>query len=513
VDFVSGANHAGGPQANDQGCTLCHSADGNAIGKSVSVAHDWMNVDPRNVPEYDVTMTVTGAANGEYFVAGESPTVHIVARDHATGTLLDHTTIRQEAGGAEGCTLPGPCPAGDGLFTAPLFVHGPRANRQPVLTTKARVEITSNGVGPFNLSAVAANATATFRFDQGVPVRYEDATGGDKVYAGVVSVPWSAAAFGNTSAATPAELAAWLNANAAFAARGIAYLEPDGRLSVRSRNLGKLFALQVDTGDIASTVFPAAQVNVVQVQGGFTLSNSLARQAAASANDPKVEWLAGEILYHLDPVTDLEAGTYIATIEFGDRGRVDAVNYRTPSVAKVTFNVKQAEEELPPAGNCGDCHQNNSGTGFVLDYARHYKIFDDTAVDQCGACHDYQPGAASDPAGANVWNGSKPISRRVHGIHFGSSLNYPLATVDYSNGDPIPGRNWSITYPQDVRNCETCHKDENTSGSWATNANRLACSGCHDSDAAAAHFRLQTFDPTPAAAWSGDEEESCTACH
>jgi len=37
--------------------------------------------------------------------------------------------------------------------------------------------------------------------------------------------------------------------------------------------------------------------------------------------------------------------------------------------------------------------------------------------------------------------------------------------------------------------------------------------GCHDADAAVAHMRLQTYDPTPTDPWSGDEQESCQTCH
>ena len=104
---------------------------------------------------------------------------------------------------------------------------------------------------------------------------------------------------------------------------------------------------------------------------------------------------------------------------------------------------------------------------------------------------------------------------RVHAVHFGSSLNYPLATVGYRSPpvDSVPGRNWNITFPQDVRNCETCHPAGTTSGTWKTAASRLPCSGCHDSQAAQAHMRLQTFDPTPASPWNGDEQESCKVCH
>jgi hypothetical protein len=100
------------------------------------------------------------------------------------------------------------------------------------------------------------------------------------------------------------------------------------------------------------------------------------------------------------------------------------------------------------------------------------------------------------------------IARRVHAVHVGSSLNYPIPTVGYSNGDPVAGRYWDITLPQDPRYCDqTCHTDK-SSGTWATKQSRMPCYGCHDSDAAQAHFRSATYDPTPTNPWSGDEEES-----
>ena len=120
------------------------------------------------------------------------------------------------------------------------------------------------------------------------------------------------------------------------------------------------------------------------------------------------------------------------------------------------------------------------------------------AVDQCGACHDYQTQTAS-----GQWSGGHPIAKRVHAVHNGANLNYPLATVAYSNGDPVPGRNWDITFPQDVRNCESCHT-ENTSGSWKTEPSRLPCWGCHDSDAAFVHVETNT---------APNGAEACTVCH
>jgi hypothetical protein len=88
-----------------------------------------------------------------------------------------------------------------------------------------------------------------------------------------------------------------------------------------------------------------------------------------------------------------------------------------------------------------------------------------------------------------------------------------LLTVNYGNDDPVKGRNWDITFPRDIRECEICHTVAETSGTWKTKAARNPCSGCHDSEAATAHLKIMTFDPTPADPWNGDEEESCHVCH
>ena len=76
-------------------------------------------------------------------------------------------------------------------------------------------------------------------------------------------------------------------------------------------------------------------------------------------------------------------------------------------------------------------------------------------------------------------------------VHNGSNLNYPTITVTHEETSAY-GRNWNITYPMDIRNCESCHPKATTSGTWMTNPNRLACSGCHDSDAATAHILANT---------------------
>ncbi|MCC6522364.1 MAG: OmcA/MtrC family decaheme c-type cytochrome, partial [Polyangiaceae bacterium] len=509
--------HSGGQQLTDNACAACHSA-GSPIG--VDEAHDWMakfaTDDPRNTPEFSVDLSMTPPANGTHYVNGEAPVVTLVLHDLENGgAVIDHSNLTAETSSAnyEGCVPSGnplACPAKDGLLAASnFFVQGPRGNRGPVLTTRARMSrITSSGPGPFDLTG--ASATLEIKFDAGLDV-YSELNGG-VILRGAVSVPVVAASFVNVAAATVDEMVTWLNANAAFKARGIAWKEANGNLSIRSRNLGNVYSVQLTTGAanvgrVCTVAFAVAGVCDSAVKVPSSTANSIAKQASAANNDPKVTWNAANIQYQLDPVDDLEPGTYVVSVEIGDRGRKTATDYKTPSVAKLTFNVKQATEEAPPARNCNSCHQNDDGKGFILDFSRHYKIFDDTAVDQCGACHDYQPTSAT-----GEWSGGHPIAKRVHAVHNGSNLNYPLATVAYSNGDPVPGRNWDITFPQDIRNCETCHS-ANASDSWVTEAARLPCWGCHDSDADRAHFKAQVYDPTPNDPWSGDEEESCQVCH
>jgi OmcA/MtrC family decaheme c-type cytochrome len=495
VDWVTGTNHAAGAQLNDNTCAACHPASGSA--NAVTEAHDWTTKIERNIPEFDVSLNLSTPANGTHFVVGEAPVVTIVIKNKDTGAAIDHSAITKAAA-AQGCSEEGPCPDPDNAFSGlKLMVNGPRALRNPVLTTAARVEVTSAAVEPWDLSAAT---DLQLILDGGRVLHGTDTSGGDTLITGTVTVAVSEGTFADASAATAAEVVAWLNGNADFKARAIAWAETDNKVSIRSRNLGTFYSLQLVTSDVATAIF--AGDTAVKVVGGYYPYADL----RTIGGDPKATFNAGSITYQLDPVDDLKAGTYIASVEIADVGRASGEDYQTPSIAITPFQVGTATEEMGPAGNCASCHQGPDGRGFILDFARHYKVFNDTAIDQCGGCHDYQS-----QKDTGIWAGGKPMSRRIHAIHYGSSLNYPLGTVDYGNGDH--GRNWDITLPLDVRNCEVCHTADKNSDSWKTEASRLPCSGCHDSDANAAHFKIMTWDPTPTSPWNGDEEESCKTCH
>ncbi|MBI2893733.1 MAG: OmcA/MtrC family decaheme c-type cytochrome [Deltaproteobacteria bacterium] len=517
--------HGGDDQDDDDGCLDCHEEDGLAAG--VAEAHDWLANDPRMDEEFDIEVTVSEPNNGEFFEDGESPIVTIVVNNADTGALIPGTTIASD-GTAEGCTLVDedddgdwdPCPDGDGAFTtAQMFVSGPRANRTPVLTTGARAQIVSGSTGTWDLSAIDNNAAAlSLTVDGGQLVHGEDAVGGDTLLPGVIEVKMVTASFAVLTAATTGEIVAWLNANTAFAARAIAWDEA-GNVGIRSRNLGRMHAIQLRSSPVATTVFGGDLVAKTPSSTGSYASNKL-------YSDPKAVPAAADVTYtyNLDPVDDLVPGTYTIRVEFADAGSIRGTDsFRATSSARATFQVGAADEEPFVARNCDTCHRGPNGVG--LDMHTN-KQLDDFGAETCGACHDYQPQYATslDPATGRVrwgssgpgslgsigWTGAKPISRRVHAVHFGSSLSYPNATVDHSD-EPV-GRNWDITLPQDVRNCETCHPAD-TSGTWLTNPGMIPCSGCHDSDAAMAHMQSMRFDSTPENPWSGDEEEACGACH
>ncbi len=511
TSFAAGTTtHAGGEQADDSSCGGCHPATGNVTAARfpVTAVHDWM-LDPRNDGEFDVALTISNPANGTHFVRGESPVVTMVLHDHATGALLDHTTIAEDPA-AEACPAPysaATCIARDGLFRdAGFFVSGPRALRVPVLTTAARSQVFSSGTGPWDISA--AGASLVVQFDRGMDTHASDVSGGDLLRAGNVTVTVASAAAGTfptPAAATTDQIVTWLNGNAAFRARGIAWND-SGRVGVRSRNLGTVFGIQLQASAVATAVF--AGDLTVHVPGGYYAKNDLRSRTVPANNDPRVTRTAGSITYQLDPVDDLEPGTYVVFAEFADRGSTNATSYWAPSIARTNFQVGTATTQLPPAANCNSCHQSSSGRGLTMSLTSVHRVpFETNAIDWCGSCHDYQPQTAT---GA-TWAGAVPISRRVHGIHAADAwLNYPNATIGHA--DTVPGRNWRLPFPQDIRNCESCHPAGTTSGTW-TQANRIACGGCHDSDAATAHLRAMTFDPTPADPFSGDEAQSCRACH
>lgn len=206
--------------------------------------------------------------------------------------------------------------------------------------------------------------------------------------------------------------------------------------------------------------------------------------------DRRVTRTADAVHYQLDAIGDLTPGTYTVYVEVGPQQAPNATAY-------LNFQVGTANVEPQVAAGCLDCH----GDTRIHASSRAVPMI----ADVCKVCHDDK----HQLAGRTAWTsgqhgfGTSPLSRRIHGVHFGNYLERPdLNTRGIEK----------IIFPQDVRNCTKCH-DDPRSLTWTQKPSRLACLSCHDGVDAGAHGTLMTFDPTPADPWSGDEIESCEVCH
>jgi hypothetical protein len=218
--------------------------------------------------------------------------------------------------------------------------------------------------------------------------------------------------------------------------------------------------------------------------------NDLRVRTSPANEDPKLTRTSTNLVYELDDVTGLEAGTYQMFVQIRHVNSPSSLNV-------LSFLVETDEEEPEIATNCVDCHGDTNMHGS-------YPFSE--APGLCKNCHDYERqldnnGGWSD---SNWGFGAQPIVKRVHGIHYGAYLDKPGDVHE-------PGSDWDgIIFPQDVRNCVKCHSENDM---WTEEPSRLACLACHDSDDAQTHADLQTSDPTPNEPWNGDEVETCVVCH
>lgn len=81
------------------------------------------------------------------------------------------------------------------------------------------------------------------------------------------------------------------------------------------------------------------------------------------------------------------------------------------------------------------------------------------AAGMCNVCHN--PARTQNPLADSA--------SFVHRIHNGRMV----ADANLFHGI-------AATYPQDIRNCDTCHGDAEQGQQWSTNPSTLACKGCHD---------------------------------
>jgi OmcA/MtrC family decaheme c-type cytochrome len=152
----------------------------------------------------------------------------------------------------------------------------------------------------------------------------------------------------------------------------------------------------------------------------------------------------------------------------------------------------ESGREIVDNDTCNKCHEEltfHGGARFDLQY--------------CAMCHEsYSYDAQS--------GNSIDLKVMIHKIHAGATLpsvqaggfygifGFGNTFTDYSD----------VVYPQDKRNCTTCHEEADAdtpqAGNWRTTVNRQVCSSCHD------NVNFTTGENHGGVSATDD---SCTACH
>ena len=117
---------------------------------------------------------------------------------------------------------------------------------------------------------------------------------------------------------------------------------------------------------------------------------------------------------------------------------------------------------------CNACHDNLELHGEAR--------FD---VEYCVTCHN--PYSIDGETVDEAWGGKVDMKVMVHKIHRGIGLANGYFIVGY--GGSVHDYS-EIHFPQDIRNCLTCHQESDTTvpqaSNWRTVPNRESCGACHD---------------------------------
>ncbi len=102
-----------------------------------------------------------------------------------------------------------------------------------------------------------------------------------------------------------------------------------------------------------------------------------------------------------------------------------------------------------------------------------------TDIAYCVTCHN--PYSIDGETVDEAWGGTVDMTEMIHKIHYGVNLEEGYFIIGFRN----TLHDYSeVVFPQDPRNCQTCHEesDPNTpeASNWRLVANRVSCGACHD---------------------------------
>lgn len=157
------------------------------------------------------------------------------------------------------------------------------------------------------------------------------------------------------------------------------------------------------------------------------------------------------------------------------------VEIRTNRVLSDNIPANNAPYDFVPAGGspsftrrivnnatCNACHDNLEFHGEAR--------FD---IDYCVTCHN--PYSIDPDTATEDWGGTVDMTAMIHKIHQGVGLDFGYTIIGYGG---FPHDYSDVVFPQDLRNCTTCHDETDPTlpqaSNWRTLPNRNACGACHD---------------------------------
>jgi OmcA/MtrC family decaheme c-type cytochrome len=181
-------------------------------------------------------------------------------------------------------------------------------------------------------------------------------------------------------------------------------------------------------------------------------------------------------------------GVY-ATRDLQDYGLSTYVANETYSFVPEGVPVSQIRQIVVTSA-CNQCHDPLSAHGSTG--RRDVKI--------CILCHTTQ---TSDPYTGNTLD----LKVLIHKIHMGASLPSVLAGHPYEIvGFQQKVSDFSgVVFPQDIRNCTTCHRDSAQVNAWLLFPNIAACGSCHD------NVNFATGENHPGGPQANND--FCSSCH
>lgn len=189
----------------------------------------------------------------------------------------------------------------------------------------------------------------------------------------------------------------------------------------------------------------------------------------------------------INPLTNTVQGT------FTSQDTVNLIYDFIPSTgaALVDANGKRVfSRDIVTSAACEQCHFKTAFTVPNSGLSGHTGSRTDTKL--CVMCHTGQ-----------VFNGDIEFVTFIHRIHLGEvmheggSFKVQPSTMSGTSTLMAYGEQ---TYPQDIRNCTTCHKGADVDN-WKSKPSRKSCGSCHNNVDFAAHAGGQTSD------------QVCAGCH